>query len=142
MKIWKDGKNVTVFSKWTSVSSEYIRNDQKNEKFPQKVYIVFPPKSVHFPISVRTEIGGECTINIFNKATSLSPTVILKLTEDVPMVVEFQISEIGLLKFFLAPKINCEKNSKWFVPTGKTMEASRICNSLPPCPKNLIVHKF
>ena len=62
MKIWKDGKNVTVFSKWTSVSSEYIRNDQKNEKFPQKVYIVFPPKSVHFPISVRTEIGGECTI--------------------------------------------------------------------------------
>ena len=31
-------------------------------------------------------------LNIFNKATSLSPTVILKLTEDVPMVVEFQIS--------------------------------------------------
>jgi len=51
-------------------------------------------------------------LNIFNKATSLSPTVILKLTEDVPMVVEFQISEIGLLKFFLAPKINCENSSK------------------------------
>ena len=31
-------------------------------------------------------------LNIFNKATPLSPTVILKLTEDVPMVVEFQIS--------------------------------------------------
>ena len=31
-------------------------------------------------------------LNIFNKAISLSPTVILKLTEDVPMVVEFQIS--------------------------------------------------
>ena len=31
-------------------------------------------------------------LNIFNKATSLSPTVILKLTEDVPMVIEFQIN--------------------------------------------------
>jgi len=45
-------------------------------------------------------------LNIFNRAASLSPTVILKLSVDIPIVVEFQIGKCGFLKFFLAPKIS------------------------------------
>lgn len=49
-------------------------------------------------------------LNNFAKATPLSASVKLGLSKDVPLVVEFIISEIGCLKFYLAPKIDDEEN--------------------------------
>lgn len=49
-------------------------------------------------------------LNLFTKATSLSASVTLSLSKDVPLVVEYPIKnsndeEMGHLKFYLAPKI-------------------------------------
>ncbi len=52
-------------------------------------------------------------LNIFNKASTLSPTVTLKLTADTPIVVEYKIDKLGSVKYFLAPKINDEEEMGW-----------------------------
>ncbi|KXN74880.1 proliferating cell nuclear antigen [Conidiobolus coronatus NRRL 28638] len=42
----------------------------------------------------------------FAKAASISNTVTLSLTPDVPILVQFNIGEIGHLQYYLAPKID------------------------------------
>ncbi|CAD8095551.1 unnamed protein product [Paramecium primaurelia] len=44
--------------------------------------------------------------NLFNKASALSPQVILSMSQDQPLVIEYQIENMGSLKLYLAPKIN------------------------------------
>lgn len=43
-------------------------------------------------------------LNSFAKATPLSTVVSLKMSPDVPLVVEYAIEEIGHIRFYLAPK--------------------------------------
>ncbi|OBS72490.1 hypothetical protein A6R68_12928 [Neotoma lepida] len=50
-------------------------------------------------------------LNFFTKATPLSPTVTLSMSADVPLVVEYKISDMGHLKYYLAPKIEDEEGS-------------------------------
>jgi proliferating cell nuclear antigen len=45
-------------------------------------------------------------LTFFTKATPLSPTVSVSLSNDVPLVVEYTIEDNGYIKFFLAPKIS------------------------------------
>mmetsp|Transcript_18803 Transcript_18803/g.20924 ORF Transcript_18803/g.20924 Transcript_18803/m.20924 type:complete len:258 (-) Transcript_18803:66-839(-) len=45
-------------------------------------------------------------MNKFTKATPLSSNVQLSLSDEVPLVVEYAVVELGLLKFYLAPKID------------------------------------
>lgn len=45
-------------------------------------------------------------LNFFTKATSLSEKVIIAMSPDVPVVVEYPIDEVGYVKFYLAPKID------------------------------------
>ena len=47
-------------------------------------------------------------LNMFNKASSLSTFTRLCLSSDQPLVVEFKIENLGVLKYFLAPKISDE----------------------------------
>ena len=49
-------------------------------------------------------------LNFFTKATPLSPQVILSLSPEVPLVVEYDIEEVGHVKYFLAPKIEDEED--------------------------------
>ncbi|CAD8117790.1 unnamed protein product [Paramecium sonneborni] len=44
--------------------------------------------------------------NLFNKASALSTQVILSMSQDQPLVIEYQIDNMGSLKLYLAPKIN------------------------------------
>jgi len=44
-------------------------------------------------------------LNFFSKATALSPQVTLSMSQDVPLVVEYKIADMGFLRFYLAPKI-------------------------------------
>jgi len=44
-------------------------------------------------------------LNFFTKATPLSSTVIISMSPDVPVVVEYPIEDYGHIKFYLAPKI-------------------------------------
>lgn len=44
-------------------------------------------------------------LNFFTKATALSGQVVLSLSKDVPLVVEYRIEDLGHIRFYLAPKI-------------------------------------
>ncbi|KAI8818558.1 proliferating cell nuclear antigen, N-terminal domain-containing protein [Fimicolochytrium jonesii] len=41
----------------------------------------------------------------FTKATPLSDTVSLNLSPEVPLLVEYKVSEVGYIRYYLAPKI-------------------------------------
>ncbi|CBY07754.1 unnamed protein product [Oikopleura dioica] len=45
-------------------------------------------------------------LNFFTKATPLSGQVTLSISPDVPLVVAYEIEDLGHIKFFLAPKID------------------------------------
>ena len=44
-------------------------------------------------------------LNFFTKATPLSGSVVISMSPDIPVVVEYPIGEVGHIKFYLAPKI-------------------------------------
>lgn len=44
-------------------------------------------------------------LNFFTKATPLSGCVVISMSPDIPVVVEYPISDVGHIKFYLAPKI-------------------------------------
>jgi proliferating cell nuclear antigen len=48
-------------------------------------------------------------LNFFAKATSLSTSVTLKMSPDVPLVVEYKMGDLGHVRFYLAPKIEEEE---------------------------------
>ncbi|OWF52628.1 proliferating cell nuclear antigen-like [Mizuhopecten yessoensis] len=50
-------------------------------------------------------------LNFFTKATALSPQVTLSMSQDVPLVVEYKIADMGYLRFYLAPKIEDQEES-------------------------------
>ena len=47
-------------------------------------------------------------LNLFNKAAPLSSHTTLNLHSQQPLVVEYKIDQLGVLKYYLAPKINDE----------------------------------
>ena len=49
-------------------------------------------------------------LNLFTKATSLGPAVVISMSPDVPIVIEYPIDEIGHVKYYLAPKIEEDEN--------------------------------
>jgi proliferating cell nuclear antigen len=49
-------------------------------------------------------------LNFFTKATAVSDQVIICMSPEVPMVVEYPIDDMGHVKFYLAPKIDDEEN--------------------------------
>lgn len=49
-------------------------------------------------------------LNAFAKASSLADQVQLSMSPEVPLVVEFKVSEIGYIRYYLAPKIEDEDN--------------------------------
>lgn len=44
-------------------------------------------------------------LNSFTKATPLSPTVIIKMSPNVPLVLEYEIEGVGHIRYYLAPKV-------------------------------------
>jgi len=51
-------------------------------------------------------------LNFFTKATPLSGSVIISMSPDVPVVVEYPIQDIGYVKFYLAPKIEDDEEDQ------------------------------
>ena len=45
-------------------------------------------------------------LNFFTKATPLSKQVVISMSPEVPVVVEYPIEDVGGIKFYLAPKID------------------------------------
>jgi proliferating cell nuclear antigen len=51
-------------------------------------------------------------LNLFTKATPLSDSVCLSMSNDVPLVVEYKIEDMGHIKYFLAPKIDDDEENE------------------------------
>jgi proliferating cell nuclear antigen len=51
-------------------------------------------------------------LNFFAKATPLSGQVSLKMSPDVPLVVEYAIEDMGQIRFYLAPKIEEDEEAQ------------------------------
>lgn len=49
-------------------------------------------------------------LNSFTKATPLSQRVSLSMSANVPLVVEYQIPDLGYIRYYLAPKIEEDDN--------------------------------
>jgi proliferating cell nuclear antigen len=49
-------------------------------------------------------------LNFFTKATGLGPSVVISMSPEVPIVVEYPIEQMGHIKYYLAPKIDDESN--------------------------------
>ena len=49
-------------------------------------------------------------LNLFNKAYTLSQQVKISMSADTPLVVEYEVENMGELKFYLAPKISEDAN--------------------------------
>lgn len=47
-------------------------------------------------------------LNFFTKATPLSGSVCLRMSPEVPLVTEYNISDAGYVRYYLAPKIDEE----------------------------------
>ncbi|KAJ1976877.1 hypothetical protein H4R34_003811 [Dimargaris verticillata] len=58
------------------------------------------------PVSVTLSLKY---LNNFTKAAPLSDTVTLQMTNDIPVLIDFSVGEIGYIRYFLAPKINEEE---------------------------------
>ncbi|KAJ7959694.1 Proliferating cell nuclear antigen [Quillaja saponaria] len=48
-------------------------------------------------------------MNSFAKATPLSNQVTISLSEDLPIVIEYKVAEMGYIRFYLAPKLEEEE---------------------------------
>jgi len=76
-------------------------DDKDEKKKPQKINIELEePVSLNFALRY---------LNMFAKATPLSPYVTLSMSPDVPLVVEYKIENKGHLRYYLAPKIEDEE---------------------------------
>ena len=45
-------------------------------------------------------------LNLFTKATALGSSVVLSMSMDIPIVVEYPIDTVGYIRYYLAPKID------------------------------------
>ena len=79
-----------------------VRQNTTAEKEAEKVMIEMD-EPVELTFALRY-------LNFFTKATSLGPTVILSMSPEVPVVVEYPIGETGFIKYYLAPKIDEEED--------------------------------
>ena len=51
-------------------------------------------------------------LNFFTKATPLSKSVVLSMSPELPIVVEYPIEEVGYIKYYLAPKVEEEEDGE------------------------------
>ena len=77
----------------------------------EPVTLTFATRSDKIFSSFTSEIISLCRyLNMFTKASCLAPQVSLSMSPDVPLVVEYNIGDIGHIRYYLAPKIEDEDN--------------------------------
>lgn len=67
-------------------------------------------ESVTIEMQESVKLSFACRyLNCFIKATPLCDQVQLSISNDVPLVCEYKIGEIGQIRYYLAPKIDEEE---------------------------------
>jgi len=95
--VGKDGVKFSVSGEMGSGNMTIRQNTSVDTKEEEQVTIEMEePVTLNFALRY---------LNFFTKATPLSGSVILNMSKDVPLVVEYRIEELGHIRFYLAPKI-------------------------------------
>ncbi|KAK9914803.1 hypothetical protein WJX75_000765 [Coccomyxa subellipsoidea] len=99
MSVTKDGIKFSSSGDIGSANITVRQNTNVKDQEDATVIDLQEPVSLSFALKY---------INSFAKATPLSPQVILRLSKDLPLVVEYRIQDMGHLSFYLAPKVDDE----------------------------------
>ena len=98
-------KNVIKFG----VNSESVggmikieENDSDN--LDEQTFINVEDEGVNLAFALRY-------LNMFTKASSLSQQVSLYLSKEFPLMVEYKLQQLGVLKFYLAPRISNDEGN-------------------------------
>lgn len=91
----KEGVRFTVSGN-IGTGNILIRSKNADKEEDQVVIDMEEPVELNFALRY---------LNFFTKATSLSSSVLISMSPEVPVVIQYPIQEIGHVKFYLAPKI-------------------------------------
>jgi len=98
--VGKDGVKFSVTGELGSGNMTIRPNTNVDTKEEEQVDVQFDePVALNFALRY---------LNFFTKATPLSGTVLLSLSKDVPLVVEYRLEDLGHIRYYLAPKIEEE----------------------------------
>jgi len=82
-----------------------------NIKIAQNSNVDKEEESVTIEMQEPVSLAFACRyLNMFTKASCLSNQVCLSMSPEVPLVVEYNIGEIGQVRYYLAPKIEDDDN--------------------------------
>ena len=100
ISVTKEGVKFSVTGELGSGNMTIRANTSVDTKEEEQVEVTYDePVSLNFALRY---------LNFFTKATPLSGTVLLSLSKDVPLVVEYRLEELGHIRYYLAPKIEDE----------------------------------
>ena len=73
--------------------------------------------NVHLQCKIETDSAVNLAFalryfNIFSKASSIGQQVSLFLSKEYPLMVQYKLAELGVLKFYLAPRISDNDNDE------------------------------
>jgi proliferating cell nuclear antigen len=98
--VGKEGVKFSVSGELGSGNMAMRSNTSVDTKEEDQVEVTFEePVALNFALRY---------LNFFTKATPLSSTVLLSLSKDVPLVVEYRLEDLGHIRYYLAPKIEDE----------------------------------
>lgn len=98
IKVDKEGIKFSANGELGEGSVNLKQSSSADEKEDEQIVIDLQ-ESVELSFALRY-------LNMFAKASSLSDSVTLSMSKDVPLVVEYRIGEMGYVRYYLAPKIN------------------------------------
>ncbi|KAL3518107.1 hypothetical protein ACH5RR_020696 [Cinchona calisaya] len=81
------------------------RGDIGSANIPEEATVIEMNEPVSLTFALRY-------LNSFTKASPLSNTVTISLSSELPVVVESKIAEMGYIRFYLAPKIEEDEETK------------------------------
>eukprot|EP00741_Cyanophora_paradoxa_P020985 tig00021319_g20259.t1 len=97
MAVTKDGIKFSV-SGDVGTGQVVLRQSSASDKKPEEQVSIDLQEPVTLSFALKY-------LNNFTKATSLSSSVYIKLSPDVPVCIEYKIENLGHIQYFLAPKI-------------------------------------
>ncbi|BBN00854.1 proliferating cell nuclear antigen [Marchantia polymorpha subsp. ruderalis] len=103
ISVSKDGVKFSTSGDIGSANVVCRQNNSVDNKDNETVIEMNEPVSLTFALRY---------LNSFTKATTLSNTVTLSMSKELPVVVEYKIAEIGHIRFYLAPKIEDEEETQ------------------------------
>ena len=92
----KDSIKFSVNSENIGGSIKIEENDSSNQDEQCNIQV---EETVNLAFALRY-------LNMFTKASTLSPLVSLYLSTEFPLMVEYKLAQLGVLKFYLAPRIS------------------------------------